>query len=82
MPLALKTLAWFYISEQINPENKDLPFEHPLSQHKTRQNAWALLTELENRYFKGSAPHPHFNGNKEIAMMKALQYVRLNLYDP
>jgi hypothetical protein len=30
---------------------------------------------LENRYFKGSAPHPHFKGNKEIAMMKALQYV-------
>jgi len=33
------------------------------------------LIELENRYFKGSSPHPHFSGNKEIAMMKALQYV-------
>ena len=75
LPLALKTLAWFYISEQINPKNKNLPSEHPLSQHKTRQHAWALLIELENRYFKGSAPHPHFSGNKEIAMMKALQYV-------
>jgi hypothetical protein len=30
--------------------------------------------KLENRYFKGSAPHTHFNGNKEISMMKALQY--------
>jgi len=75
LPLALKTLAWFYISEQINPENKNLPSEYPLSQHKTRQNAWALLSVLENRYFKGSAPHPNFSGNKEIAMMKALQYV-------
>jgi tetratricopeptide (TPR) repeat protein len=74
LPLALKTLAWFYISEQINPENKELPPEHPLSQGKTRQKAWALLIELENRYFKGSAPHSHFKGNKEIAMMKALQY--------
>jgi hypothetical protein len=75
LPLALKTLAWFYISEQINPENKELPPENPLSKHKTRQNAWALLIELENRYFIGSAPHPYFKGNKEIAMMKALQYV-------
>ena len=74
LPLALKTLAWFYISEQINPENKELPSEHPLSQGKTRQNAWALLIKLESLYFKGSAPHPHFKGNKEIAMMKALQY--------
>jgi tetratricopeptide (TPR) repeat protein len=74
LPLALKTLAWFYISEQINPENKELPPEHPLSQRKTRHHAWALLIELENRYFKGSAPHSHFKGNKEIAMMKALQY--------
>ncbi|MBC8283086.1 MAG: hypothetical protein H8E32_04675 [Nitrospinae bacterium] len=75
LPLAMKTLAWFYISEQINPKNKDLPSEHPLSQSKTRQNAWALLIEIENRYFKDPAPHPHFKGNKEIAMMKALQYV-------
>jgi tetratricopeptide (TPR) repeat protein len=74
LPLALKTLAWFYISEQINPKNKELSSEHPLSQGKTRQNAWALLIKLENRYFKGSAPHSHFKGNKEIAMMKALQY--------
>jgi hypothetical protein len=29
---------------------------------------------LENLYFKGLAPHPHFNENKESAMMKALQY--------
>jgi hypothetical protein len=75
LPLALKTLAWFYISEQINPENKELPPEHQLSQSKTRQNAWALLIELEDRYFKGSAPYSDFKGNKEFAMMKALQYV-------
>ncbi len=74
-PLAIKTLAWFYISEQINPKNKGLPSEHPLSQLKTRQNAWALLVELENRYFKEPAPHSHFKGNKELAMMKALQHV-------
>jgi len=75
LPLAMKTLVWFYISEQINPKNKDLSTEHPLSKTKTRQKAWSLLIELENRYFKGPAPHPHFIGNKEIAMMKALQYV-------
>ena len=75
LPLAMKTLTWFYISEQINPKNQDLPSEHPLSNTKTRQNAWALLIDLENRYFKGHSPYPHFTGNKEIAMMKALQYV-------
>lgn len=74
-PLALKTLAWFYISEQINPANKGLPPEDPLSQKKTRQNAIRLLTDLENLYFKQPAPHPHFQGNKELAMMKALQSV-------
>lgn len=74
-PLALKTLAWFYISEQINPENKKLPPENPLSRKKTRQNALGLLIELENRYFKQSAPYPHFRGNKELAMMKAIQFV-------
>ena len=74
-PLALKTLAWFYISEQINPKNKGLPNENPLSKMKTRQNALALLFDLENRYFSQPAPYPHFKGNKELAMMKALQYV-------
>ncbi len=74
-PLALKTLAWFYISEQINPENKGLPPENHLSRKKTRQNALGLLLELENRYFKPPAPHSHFSGNKELAMMKALQFV-------
>jgi hypothetical protein len=74
-PLALKTLAWFYISEQINPENKKLPPDNPLSRKKTRQNAKGLLIELENRYFKQPAPYPHFRGNKELAMMKALQLV-------
>ena len=74
-PLALKTLAWFYISEQINPVNKGLPPENPLSQKKTRQNAIDLLSDLENLYFKQPAPHPHFRGNKELAVMKALQSV-------
>ncbi len=74
-PLALKTLAWFYISEQINPENRDLPPENPLSRKKTRENAIGLLLELENRYFKQPPPYPGFVGNKEIAMMKALQFV-------
>ncbi len=74
-PLALKTLAWFYISEQINPENRNLPPENSLSRKKSRQNAIALLIELENSYFKQPAPHTHFRGNKELAMMKSLQYV-------
>ena len=74
-PLALKTLAWFYISEQLNPENKKLPPENPLSRKKTQQNAIGLLNELENSYFKQPAPHDHFRGNKELAMMKALQFV-------
>ena len=74
-PLALKTLAWFYISEQINPENKNLPPENPLSRKKTRQNAIGLLLELENRYFKQPPVDLPFRGNKELAMMKALQFV-------
>ena len=74
-PLALKTLAWFYISEQINPANKGLPHENPLSQKKTRQNALAVLIDIENRYFKQPSPHAHFKGNKELAIMKALQSV-------
>ncbi|MBT5029404.1 MAG: hypothetical protein HOM97_13505, partial [Nitrospina sp.] len=75
LPLALKTLAWFYISEQINPENKNLPPENPLSRKKTRQNAIGLLVELENRYFKQPPVDLPFRGNKELAMMKALQFV-------
>ena len=74
-PLALKTLAWFYISEQINPSNKGLPQENPLSNKKTRENAIALLIDLENRYFKKPPPYPDFKGNKELATMKALQSV-------
>jgi hypothetical protein len=74
-PLALKTLAWFYISEQINPENKGLPHEDPLSQKMTRKNALALLIDIENQYFKKPSPYPHFKGNKELAIMKAFQSV-------
>ncbi len=75
LPLALKTLAWFYISEQINPENTGLPSDNPLSRKQARENAVSLLTDLENRYFKRPSPHSHFRGNKELAMMKALQFV-------
>ena len=74
-PLALKTLAWFYISEQINPENRGLLSDNPLSRKKTRQNAIGLLIDLDNLYFKKPAPHSHFRGNKELAIMKALQFV-------
>ena len=73
--MALKTLAWFYISEQINPSNKGLSQENPLSKKKTQENAIALLIDLENRYFKKPAPYSHFKGNKELAIMEALQSV-------
>ena len=34
-----------------------------------------MLIDLDNLYFKKPAPHSHFRGNKELAMMKALQFV-------
>jgi hypothetical protein len=46
-----------------------------LSKKKTRENAITLLIDLENRCFKKPEPYPHFKGNKELAIMKALQSV-------
>ncbi len=74
MPLALKTLAWFYISEEINPDNADLPDDAPLSRVRARTRAVELFEELESRYFK-NPPHKNFKGNKEVTLMKAVQFV-------
>ena len=73
-PLALKTLAWFFIAEQINPLNADIPAGKPLSVEWSRARAIQYLDEIENRYFK-NPPYEGFIGNKELAMMQALQHV-------
>jgi len=72
-PLALKTLAWFYISEQINPDNADLPDRDPLSRYATRSRALFLLDQYERLYFT-NVPGG-FIGNKGLSMMKGIQYV-------
>ncbi|VAX33108.1 hypothetical protein MNBD_NITROSPINAE05-133 [hydrothermal vent metagenome] len=73
-PLALKTLAWFYISEQFNPKNSNIPPGKPLSATVSRSKAFKFMEELETEYFK-NPPYTNFIGNKELAMMQALQYV-------
>jgi tetratricopeptide (TPR) repeat protein len=73
-PLALKTLAWFYISEQFNPRNSKIPKGKPLSVSVSRSKALKFMEELETEYFK-NPPYTNFIGNKELAMMQALQYV-------
>lgn len=73
-PLALKTLAWFYISEQFNPNNSGIPAGKPLSASWSRSKALKLMEELEADYFS-NPPYANFTGNKELAMMQALQYV-------
>ena len=73
-PLALKTLAWFYISEQVNPKNKDNPEGEILSVSLSRSKAIEFMDELESEYFT-NPPYPDFIGNKELAMMQALQYI-------
>jgi tetratricopeptide (TPR) repeat protein len=73
-PLALKTLAWFYISEQVNPDNKEIPAGQLLSVSLSRSKAIEFMKELESDYFT-SPPYADFKGNKELAMMQALQYV-------
>lgn len=73
IPLALKTVIWFYISEQINPRNFNLPPDHPLSPSRTRRQSAHWIRELEKRYF--SPPDVSLFQNKELAMMKAIQYV-------
>lgn len=73
-PLALKTLAWFYISEQFNPNNSGIPSGEPLSASVSRSKALKFMEELETEYFS-APPYANFKGNKELAMMQALQYV-------
>lgn len=72
-PLALKTLIWFYISEQINPNNADLPESDPLSSYVARTRALYLLDQYERLYFI-DVPE-EFVGNKGLAMMKAIQFI-------
>jgi len=72
-PLAIKALMWFYISEQINPDNTDLPDTDPLSSYVARSRALQLLDEYERLYFR-DVPED-FVGNKGLAMMKAIQFV-------
>ncbi len=72
-PLAIKTLAWFYISEQINPDNADLPDNDPLSSYVARSRALYLLDQYERLYFL-DVPEG-FVGNKGLAMMKGIQFV-------
>ena len=73
-PLAMKTLGWFYISVQINPDNADLPKDHPLSPHIGRARVHTLVETMENRYFRNQSVQS-FIGNKELAMMRAVQFV-------
>jgi len=71
-PLAYKTLIWFNIAEQINPDNSDLPSDHPLSPVRSRVRAIELLAQFKARYFS-SKDGKKFIGNKEYYMMSALQ---------
>jgi hypothetical protein len=73
-PLALKTLIWFYISEQINPANADLPADHPLSNGVIRQKTLELMSSMEQEYF-ADPPYDDFQGNKQLILMQALQNV-------
>ena len=77
-PLALKTLTWFYIAEQLNPDNADLPDNDPLSSYVARTRALYLLDQYERLYFTN--PPPEFVGNKGLAMMKGIQFVIDNDY--
>jgi tetratricopeptide (TPR) repeat protein len=73
-PLALKTLAWFYISEQFNPNNSKILAGEPLSAPVSRTKAIEFMDVLEAEYFR-DPPYANFIGNKELAMMQALQHV-------
>ena len=72
-PLALKTLIWFYISEQINPDNAGLADNNPLSSYVARSRTLYLLDQYERLYFH-NVPEG-FVGNKGLAMMKSIQFV-------
>jgi hypothetical protein len=73
-PLALKSLIWFYISEQINPANEDLPADHPLSKSVIRLKTLELMSAMEKEYFS-NPPYADFQGNKQLILMQALQNV-------
>ena len=74
MPLALKTLAWFYISEQVNPGNSGIPEGQQLSVSLSRAKAVEFMETLESEYF-ANPTYPDFKGNKELAMMRDLQFI-------
>ena len=80
-PLAMKTLIWFYISEQLNPMNKNLPQDDPLSPAKCRTRTLELLDEYELTYFK-NPPDKNFIGNKGLSMLKAIQFSLDGKYRP
>jgi tetratricopeptide (TPR) repeat protein len=71
-PLAIKTLIWFYISEQINPANEGLSDNHPLSVKVAKVRSRELMSLLELKFLSRSS-EPGFPGNKELAMMEAIQ---------
>ncbi len=71
-PLAIKTLIWFYISEQINPANAGLADNHPLSAKVGKVRSRELMDLLERKFLSRSS-ESSFPGNKELAMMKAIQ---------
>ncbi len=73
-PLAMKTLIWFYISEQINQDNAGLSPDHRLSPLASRARAIELMEEMKSRYFT-APPVAGFKGNKQLAMMQALQAI-------
>lgn len=72
-PLAIKTLIWFYISEQINPANQGLADGHPLSTKVAKVRSRELMELLEQKFL--SQTSPNFPGNKELTMMRAIQDV-------
>lgn len=72
-PLAIKNLIWFYISEQINPDNADLPDSDPLSRTAARSRSLHFLDQYERLYFK-DVPEG-FIGNMGLAMMWAIQFI-------
>lgn len=73
-PLAIKTLIWFYLSEQINPQNAGLAENETLSPQSSRKRAVALMEQYERLYFQ-NVHVDGFIGNKGLAMMHAIQSV-------
>ena len=73
-PLATITLAWFYIAVQINPDNADLPNDHPLSLTVAGERVRQFIAILDRIYFS-NPPDQSFVGNKGFAMLQAIQFV-------